>query len=147
MIRFYDRRGPTRIELELHQDRARAVWDDLMAHGNDEWSMVGMSHVRAFIDFRNRSDSTRPSDCSLVPWWAEIVAGASRAKIIIQRVQRTLEDVKRWLDHSIAPALALVARSMPDSAHYLDDLVRFGRSRWKTRHRVMLARAGELLLT
>jgi hypothetical protein len=146
MIRFYDRRGPTRMELELHSERAQLVWDNLMTYGDDEWSRIAMSHVRSFIDFRNRDHSIRPSDCPLLPWWSQIVAGAERSKLLIQRVERSLQDVREWLDRSIAPALALVARSMPDPARYLDDLVRNGRLRWRTRHHMMLARAGELLL-
>jgi Replication initiation factor len=146
MVRFYDRRGPTRMELELHSERAQLVWDNLMTYGDDEWSRIAMSHVRSFIDFRDRDHSTRPSDCPLLPWWSQIIVGAERSKLLIQRVERSLQDVREWLDRSIAPALALVARSMPDSAKYLDDLVRNGRLRWRTRHHVMLARAGELLL-
>jgi hypothetical protein len=146
MIRFYDRRGPTRIELELHQERAQLVWADLMAHSDADWSGAAMSHVRAFIDFRDRSNVSRPDLAPLLPWWSQIVAGAARSKLLIQRVERSLDDVKTWLERSISSSLALVARSMPDPAHYLDELVRNGRLKWRTRHRVMLARAGELNL-
>jgi hypothetical protein len=146
MIRFYDRRGPTRIELELHQERAQLVWADLMTHGDDDWSGAAMAHVRAFIDFRDRSGVARPDLAPLLPWWSQIVAGAARSTLLIKRVERSLDDVKTWLERSMSASLALVARSMPDPARYLDELVRNGRLKWRTRHRVMLARAGELSL-
>lgn len=107
-IRVYDRRGPTRLEMEWKGSRAIALWRRLVAVTESEASREAMAELRAFIDFRDRSAAGRPDCCPLLEWWAELVGDAGRSCVCIPRAARTLEQVEDWVFSQVAPSLAML---------------------------------------
>jgi hypothetical protein len=136
MLRVYDRRGPTRVELEVKGDRAALLWGWLLEHAEADWSAAAMSHLRDFVDFRVQ-DSTEQCRRTLLPWWAGIVAGADRKALPISRKPVSLDGLGRWARHSLAAVLAVLEAT--EGPGYLVDLTLHGRSRWTRRHRGLLA--------
>jgi Replication initiation factor len=131
LVRFYDRRGPTRVELEVHKLRAHALWLQLR-HGCaslEEWSGVGMAYLVDFLDFRDRSEDTNVGRAPRLPWWDFFTAGASRLFLPIPRKAPTLESQQDWLEGQVAPTLALVADSMLDPERWIRRLVAEGQAR------------------
>lgn len=133
MVRAYDRRGPTRLEMEWKGERAVLLWRRLLACGEDGWSLEAMSELRAFLDFRARSASVRPDCCPLLDWWQSVTDGAGRSCVTIPREARTLEDRRAWLRHQVAPVLAMVADGVPDWTAELAELLADGRGRYVRR--------------
>ncbi len=133
MARVYDRRGPTRLEMEWKGERAVQLWRRLLAVAEDGWSAEAMSELRAFVDFRDRSSGVRPDFCPLLPWWDEVTAGADRSCTCIPREARTLEDLQRWLHRQVAPVLALVLDASSDPDLDLAGLLGPGRERYSRR--------------
>jgi hypothetical protein len=133
MVRCYDRRGPTRFEMEWKGDRAVALWGRLLACAEDSWSMEAMSELRAFLDFRDRSEGVRPDCCSLLPWWEALTDGAARSCVSIPRAARTLDDKRAWLREQVAPVLAMVADGVEDWTAELSSLLLDGRGRYTRR--------------
>ena len=133
MVRIYDRRGPTRFEMEWKGDRALLLWARLLACAEEGWSMEAMSELRAFLDFRQRQEGVNPQRCPLLPWWLELTEGASRSCVSIPRAARTLEDKRAWLRRQVAPVLAMVADGVPDWTAELADLLEDGRGRYARR--------------
>ncbi len=107
MVRVYDRRGPTRVELEVKGERAVLLWRALLSTVEEGWSARGLAELRGFVDFRDRSGGQRPDYCPLLDWWAEFVQAAERQAICIPRERQTLERAVSWLRLSVAPTLAL----------------------------------------
>jgi hypothetical protein len=107
-VRVYDRRGPTRLEMEWKGERALALWRRLVAVAEHEASSEAMAELRAFLDFRDRSASVRADCCPLLSWWAELVGDAGRSCICIPRKPRTLEQVEEWVMAQVAPSLAML---------------------------------------
>lgn len=146
MVRVYDRRGPTRFEMEWKGERAVSLWRRLLASSGYWWSMAAMSELRAFVDFRERAEGVNPQRCPLLPWWDELTAFAGRSCECIPRQPRTLEEKRGWLRHQVAPVLAMVADGVPDWTGELADLLADGQRRYRQRcDRVALveaARAG-----
>jgi hypothetical protein len=131
MVRVYDRRGPTRVELEVKAERAVLLWRSLIATSEEGWSAAGMAELRAFVDFRDRSSGVRPDYCELLPWWAEFVEGAERRAVCIPRERQTLERAVSWLRLSVAPTLALAYDVLgPDLVRGMLDA---GRERYRRR--------------
>ncbi len=131
MVRVYDRRGPTRVELEVKAERAVLLWRCLIATSEEGWSAAGMAELRAFVDFRDRSSGVRPDYCELLPWWAEFVEGAERRAVCIPRERQTLERAVSWLRLSVAPTLALAYDVLgPDLVRGMLDA---GRERYRRR--------------
>jgi hypothetical protein len=133
MVRCYDRRGPTRLEMEWKSDRAVLLWRRLVAVVEESWSLTAMSELRAFLDFRQREPGVNPTRCELLDWWAEVTAGAARSCTCIPRQAKTLEDKRQWLRSQVAPVLAMVADGVEDWIGELADLIAGGRDRYTRR--------------
>lgn len=131
MVRVYDRRGPTRFEMEWKGERAVLLWRRLLASSEYWWSLAAMSELRAFVDFRQRAEGVNPQRCPLLPWWDEVTACAGRSCESIPRQPRTLEEKRGWLRHQVAPVLAMVADGVPDWTGELADLLADGQRRYR----------------
>lgn len=133
-LRVYDRRGPTRVELEWKGQRAELLWARLLACGEADWSAEALEELRAFVDFRDRSSGVRPDFCPLLDWWSAFTAGAGRSCVAVPRPEaRTIEDFRVWLRRQVAPVLALVLDAVPDSTAEVLALVTDGRARYQRR--------------
>jgi DNA relaxase NicK len=148
-VRVYDRRGFTRLELELKAEAAIAAASALRearASGAAALAAVMMAWVRRSVDFVDASSDTNSSRRELLPWWAAFVGAVEAARVrLVDPVTRTLEDAQAWVERQVAPVLAVLERAMGTSA--LLALVRGGSARWRGRHRALLAQAGGALGT
>lgn len=133
MVRVYDRRGPTRLEMEWKGERAVLLWSRLLAAAEDGWSLEAMTELRAFLDFRDRASGVRPDFCPLLEWWQVLTDGAGRSCVTIPREASTLEDRRAWLRRQVAPVLAMVADGVQDWTSELAELLHEGRSRYGRR--------------
>jgi hypothetical protein len=127
-LRVYDRRGPTRVELELKERRAVELWRRLVAL-NDEsaWGAEALAELRAFVDFRERPEGVHVDRCELLPWWAEFCSGAERRSTLIPRKAPTLESQETWLRRGVAGSLALLVAVR--GPRFLDELLKNGQSK------------------
>lgn len=141
-LRCYDQRGPTRVELEVKGDRAPVVWAHLLEHQEADWSRAAMALLRDFVDFRDRSSGVRPDCAPLLPKWAVVVDGAGRQALKIPRPVFSLERSRSWLSRSVFPVLALVSACESNPERFVTDALTAGRSRWRGRHRALLATVG-----
>ncbi len=137
-VRFYDRRGPTRVEMELKERRAVELWRRMLAlHDEAAWGMEALADLRHFLDFRSivlGKRSGKPvaaSERPLLGWWADFVQGADRRSAVLPRKAPKLENMDKWLRRQVAPVLALVVDAFgPDIVR---DLLTTGRSRYQAR--------------
>lgn len=89
MLRCYDCRGFNRLEVEFKDQRSDRILHELLESGDaaaDRAASRMLEHLRAFVDFVDRSSSSNISRCELLPWWKEFVGQASRAVLQIPRV-------------------------------------------------------------
>jgi len=139
LVRVYDRRGPTRVELELHGKRAQMLWAILNGAELVDWSAGCLAYLVDFVDFRERSDNTNVGRCPQLDWWEDFTEGAGRLALPLPRRAPTLDSTQQWLEGQIAPALALVSEYVPDGTAWLAGVLRDGKSRRKPHHHAMLA--------
>lgn len=132
-VRAYDRRGPTRIELEVKEDRAVLLWRSLLAHVEEEWSSTALAELRAFVDFRDRSSGVRPDFCPLLDFWSAFVGEAERGGIVLPRRAPKLDSMRAWLRRQVAPVLALVLDADQSPEAMIRELYDNGRSRYRVR--------------
>ncbi len=138
-LRIYDRRGPTRFELEVKGARAALLWAHLLKHDEESWSGAAMAHLRDFIDFRDRSQGQQPRACPLLDWWAAVVADAGRTSLPIPRKPRTLVKAAATVEYQWSGTVAMVADSQADPEGYLLGLLELGRDRRRVHHVRMMA--------
>ena len=141
MLRCYDARGVTRLELECKEERAVSLLEHLCAFDVSEWSAQAFGVLRDYVDFRDRDASKRVSDCPLLGWWAAIVGGAERVRLPLPRVMPDARRSVRWLRRGVAPMLAAVLAGVParDRAATIGKLLEEGRERWASRHLLVSA--------
>jgi DNA relaxase NicK len=129
--RVYDRRGPTRFELECKAERAAAVWALLMGTSLEGWSELIRGHVRDFCDFAR-------------PWWEAIMGGTARAMLRLGSFAlATAESARAWLRKQAAPWLAALVQLDGGSLEFVSELLSTGRHRY--RRAQMLALEGLLV--
>lgn len=142
-LRIYNRRGPTRVELQLRRDKARAFWRELCSRSLEELPQLVLGAFDGFVSFRAPigEDSNR-SRWARLPLWDAFLCGAARVRLAVSRLPLSLERLAghvwrqagaltTWLE-----AEHLQGRSM---AHALTNLVRQGRERRSSLHSALLA--------
>lgn len=116
MVRVYNKRGYTRVELQAKDDRAHFICMQLLNIQNiDYWFPVMISHLRDFLDIET-------------DWWEEFIHGYGRAYLTISKPREIeLDRIKKWINQQVAPSLSLfVDCSEPED---FQAMVKSGRKR------------------
>jgi DNA relaxase NicK len=96
-LRVYNKRGPTRLELELKEERANSIANDLFSKSIEKWYEVAISHLRDFIDI----DLT---------WWKEFINNTDRAYMKLNYAKDiSIEKSRKWLLEQVSPTLAALS--------------------------------------
>ncbi|MCX5721844.1 MAG: replication initiation factor domain-containing protein [Nitrospirae bacterium] len=152
MLRVYDKRLEleqkdraeakdygVRWELELKKDRAQACAKALLTLEPDDWREFLVGVLRSYVDFRETTHEAEPWEkyrAPLLSWWASLTEGFKRCRLVVEKVQQTLDDVCQWLGQSISAMLALAYCRRGEA--FLRELIYAGSKKWKARHLAML---------
>lgn len=137
--RCYNSRGFTRFELELKRGAAVAAFE-MVKQEPENLGEVALRWVRRFVDFVDKCQGENVSRAVLLPFWADFIAGASKARVVLEgMVRRTVADVRHWVEKQVAPAMGILWHVF--GTEELLRLVFAGRKRWGTRHRAILRTA------
>ncbi len=146
LLRVYDRRGPTRVELELHGKRAQLLWGVLDQAQLEDWSAGCLAYLVDFVDFRDRAADSNVGRCPRLEWWEDFTEGAGRLALPLPRKAPTLDSTRDWLEGQVAPALALVLDATPDATEWVRTMLKDGRKR-RTLQQAAMLRASRLGLS
>ncbi len=143
--RCYDRRGPTRFELELKDERADKVAQLLFAE-NAPVPEIITGIITDFVDFVDKNADKNRSRCPKLPFWEKFIAGLERLKIDLDpRPLPSLGRLRDWIEQQVAPALALYEMAFGSRDSYDDvrrSLRKMGLERLKPKHRALLVASG-----
>lgn len=81
VLRVYDRRGPTRVELQLSREHAHGAAPHLLDTPLTDWPGLIRGFMRDYCDFIDASADKRPTRCPLLPWWAGFVEHAEKISV------------------------------------------------------------------
>ena len=154
MLRVYDKRLElqakqregwqdygVRWELEFKQDRAQACATCLAAREESAWCELVVGFLRAYVDFW---DTSREADdqarirAPLLGWWQTLTDDFGKGRLVIEKNEQTLIEVKRWVSRGVAPMLAVICAAHPGGQAWLEKAIIEASSRWKERHRRLL---------
>jgi phage replication initiation protein len=124
-MRIYDKRaeqtnagielkfeGPwVRVEMEFKHKRADAVGAYIYSH-RDAWGIEAAGWFRNFLEFKERGADSNVSHWLPSSWWLDFLERASKARIVVASEERTLEDVKDWVQKQVAPSLFVLAATI-----------------------------------
>jgi DNA relaxase NicK len=139
-MRVYDRRGPTRLELQLKGNYATSFIRHLSTEDYSNLPHLGIGYLRNFIDFIDRRSNTNISRCDLLPWWMRLVGDVEKIKVatITVEEQHSFERSKLTEFYNrLLPTLYLVKHGL---GRELEEDVEQASSRLKAKHKARLKR-------
>jgi len=128
-----------RVELRLRRDRANAAAKELRERGEQVWSYFA-GVLRGMLDFKQRGTSSQKTRWATSPWWDAFLGFAEKARLVVDKKVRTLDDVRSWVVGQVAPSLAVLERGMGfDRAWaFLYQVAQEGHGRLGPRHEQLL---------
>jgi len=114
----------------------------LLADPARKWPAVVASRLVSFVDFRVAYAHSEVEKRPRLPWYERLIRGAEKASAYPVKAVRTAFEVVDWLDHAIAPSLAVAMSVFKGDLGEFVGLIDRGRSRWKPRHLAMVAELG-----
>ncbi|MEW6543829.1 MAG: replication initiation factor domain-containing protein [Nitrospirota bacterium] len=133
----------TRFELELKDERAQACAEELAGLPEADWKRRVVGLLRAHVDFRETTREAKSWERARAPlcaWWEALTEGFKKAPLLLQKVQKQIEDVKQWAAKSLAPMLAVLYAHQEAGQAFMEELIQRGADRWKSRHLALLKR-------
>lgn len=84
MVRIYDKRGPTRLEMESREKCADKACQILATSPTKYWLFECMGNLRDFVDFVDvEMSGENISRAPLLSWWNTFIDGAEKAELQI----------------------------------------------------------------
>lgn len=127
-LRIYNRRGYTRVELELKSLFADSAIHHYIDETGDEWNRSAVGMLRDYIDFVDRNTGGSSTRAELLPWWQAFVGDIPRAKERPKRVDpagELLQRRKAYLTR-LLPTLCVLRLGLNVSLDELCDMVKQG---------------------
>lgn len=156
MLRIYDKAaerraaGETvegswvRVELQMRHDRAHLMACEVAKVWRDGARAVSrlVGVLRGYIDFK----APNPGDSNVrrwatVSWWVAFLEDATKARLVTEKVVKTLDTVRSWVERSVSASLATIEKGMGfDGAWaWLYEVVNDGKKRMGARHQAILS--------
>ncbi|MBZ5983380.1 replication initiation factor domain-containing protein [Leuconostoc gasicomitatum] len=117
----YDTDVKTRVELELHQDKAEYVLDEWLNH-NKKLVDITFDILYTYLWFTNepidaqklKSDKVREvieQTVEPMPAWSLLTALGNRMKFVRQPKKQSVERIEKWVLQSVVPSLAVLKKT------------------------------------
>ena len=134
-----------RVELQLRRKRAHAAAVEVKAAGARVWwHLAGV--LRGMVEFKQPGTSSQKTRWEPAAWWLRFLGGVEKARLVVDRQVRTLDNVRSWVLGQVAPSLAVLEQGMGFDAawSFLYQVAQEGHKRLGPRHRAIIA-AGALV--
>lgn len=142
-LRCYNRRGPTRVELELKRKHAQKFWDEMFSRPLEDFPDLFLGALRSHVDFVDTGACENISRAPLLPFWRSFVGMVERVKLAPRRVQSPTEKYLRQARKYAAMFHvygSLLARQGHSLTSVLTELYTQGSNYLKPHHRLLLER-------
>ncbi|WP_273729267.1 replication initiation factor domain-containing protein [Leuconostoc mesenteroides] len=117
----YDTDVKTRVELELHQDKAEYVLDEWLNH-DKKLADITFDILYTYLWFTNepvdaqklKSDKVREvieQTVEPMPAWSLLTALGNRMKFVRQPRKQSVERIEKWVLQSVVPSLAVLKKT------------------------------------
>ncbi|MDI6551863.1 replication initiation factor domain-containing protein [Leuconostoc suionicum] len=117
----YDTDVKTRVELELHQDKAEYVLDEWFNH-DKKLVDITFDILYTYLWFTNepidaqklKSDKVREvieQTVEPMPAWSLLTALGNRMKFVRQPKKQSVERIEKWVLQSVVPSLAVLKKT------------------------------------
>lgn len=134
MVRCYNKRGFTRLEFQVRDERCQLIMDELRdcrfmyPH---EFEERVKSHLRQYMDFNT------------LDWWLEFVGEAARIDVHLKDAKEvSFVSVENWIDRQVSVALSVYIDVLgPKASDNLNKMIEQARYRNRTKYNAVLEMA------
>lgn len=129
-----------RWELEFKKTRAQLCGRALAYFDEPFWKEFVVGLLRSYVDFRETTREEDDEDRYRAPvteWYAQLTEGFQKGRLVVEKREQTLTQVKSWVSESLSPMLAVICDT-PGGEDWLQKEIARGKVRWKDRHRNLL---------
>lgn len=138
MLRIYDKgleQGIlgskwTRLELEIKKEKAKVLQEIIAEDIGFYISRILNQYIR-FLEKRSDKNKSR---WPTAIYWQEILNTTEKLKLSRVKEEKTIDDVKFWIEKQIAPSLALIMLADEGDYGFLDYQIEQGFKRLKDKH-------------
>jgi hypothetical protein len=150
MLRCYNSRGYTRVELQMRRGHARNFLANLFARSLEELPELALGAVRSFVDFVDTTADKNISRCPLLPFWSDFVGLIEKVRLAPPRPPASLT---KYLQHVRKQAgmfwtyLASLSVMGLSRSHVLSEFLEHGAAKMTDRQRFLVLAASKLVGT
>ena len=128
MLRVYNKRGPTRVELQMRDERAHYVAIDVLLRKPSMWHELALGHLIQYVSFR---EGKAPE------WWHEFTGSVQEADLIISSSRVvSVNKLDNWLNKQVSVPLSVIYELQGEE--YLFDLIEKAKHRDRSRYEALL---------
>lgn len=140
MLRIYDKQAEQNAK-RLKDGRPLIEeswlrWELELKHSNAHQSAIALAHGKAvsaltlgllsnYIRFIN-VDDTNISRCSTTDTWLSFLSGIEKFSVYVPTPAKSIDDIKNWLKHQVAPSLAKVLIDDCGDMTYIYQMIKNG---------------------
>lgn len=130
----------TRLEVIYKKDRAK----QLVYHIVDRHVPIGtavrgtLNQYLRFVKFPPNPDQNK-SRWPTAEWWTELLDGVGKLQLTIEKEEKSIDDMKDWLERQIAPTMAAILTAKEGDLAWLHEILGKGAQRLSQRHRDAIA--------
>lgn len=135
LVRIYDKAKEQglhghwlRVELQARSQRADVLAKMIERKG----IAIAVGVLHNYLDFKE-ADASRLERSRTVYWWAAFLNDATKVRLAMARVTRTLDAVRGWLARQVAPSLALITLAEGGSVDWINSIIHHGAGRLTSR--------------
>jgi len=142
MLRCYDQRGFTRVEMQLRRKRAKRFFEELLMRDEQELGDLAIGVIRSHVDFviPSGTDSNK-SRWELLPFWQDFVNGIKKVRLIVPKPSPNLDKMKEHVRKQAAMLFTyteVLRLQGSDPVRSLSELLRHGKSKIKDKHKLLI---------
>ncbi len=130
-----------RAEVEFKRERAHAA-AEFICRNVETWREAAQGWFLAFIDFKEHGTDENKSRWETCTWWLSFLDYASKVRLVLSRVVKTVDDVKQWVNKQVAPSLFVLASTIGHDD--LFQMVGEASARLSSRHLEMIESYGRM---
>lgn len=130
-----------RMEVEIKGKKAEKIHNIILI--TNIIGMIIAQILNNYIRFVEKSKDKNKSRWKTREYWEKIICETGKLKLSSDPKERTIDDLKNWIEKQIAPSLALI---VIDDGGAVDDIYKMiseARYRLKPRHIRMLSNKGD----
>lgn len=129
-----------RMELQIRDDRAEKL-QNIILFDNDIGKIFS-EILNNYLTFLKPSDRDKnKSRWEVAGWWQKIIVETGKLKLTREPEDKTIADVRNWIDKQIAPSLAALILAESGELDDLMEIIINGKKRLKPKHYKMIQSA------